>query len=626
VACGRGGKLARAVLTVLLVGGLIFLVACFKGGPIPTGAPVSITLIPNTTDVTPGQSVTVTADVYDQTGQGATWTISPLNFGTFSKESTMSVTYTPPNSFATTETVTITATSIADPTVTSSVQITATPLSVSFSPPSAQTLNQGEGQTCPSQPLILSSCLLIQAAVNGDNTSKGVRWTLSPSSGAGSLSSIQPLSVIYVAPLIVSAPTTVTVTATSVASPIALQSLNITVLPSGGGLNVAMVNVDGGPVPGQVYANAAFTSLTICKPGSTTACQNISGILVDTGSYGLRILQSGIPQLKLTQLLDANGNILENCDSFPDGSFLWGPVALADIYIAGEFASSAPVQVVNDSVNEVVPDGCANGGNNLNTSQLLGANGILGIGPEPNDCTVGGVNYCDGSSQTVPPNVYYACPSVGCKSSDSPVIVPAIRQVANPVFLLNQDSNGVILRFPQVSESEVSLQGTMVFGIGTETGSTFYAENGLGNATVFTLDASDHFTTVFNGQSLTGSSFDSGSDGLFFPDELPTCAQHTEFYCPASVTELSATIEGTSQERVLVDFSVANADDLLSSFPNDAVFPALAGPQGNFGSCKDGNASCVFDWGLPFFYGRSVYTAIDTQTVTGAPRPPWWAY
>jgi hypothetical protein len=597
----------RTVLTLLLAGGLIFSVACFKAGPPMTGAPVSISLLASASSVTSGQSVTVTASVYDQSGQGANWTISPVNFGALSKESTTSVTYTAPNNFSTGVTITITATAVSDPTVTSSVQIVATPISVSLSPPSAQTLNQGDQ-------------LFIFANVNGDTSSKGVTWALSPASGAGSLINQQPLLVTYVAPSVVSSPVTATLTATSVANPNGVNTIKITAFPSGGGLNVAVVNVNGGPVPGQVYPNGAFTSLTLCKPGSTTACQNIAGILVDTGSYGLRILQSQIPQLKLTQLMDGNANILEDCYAFPDGSFLWGPVSLADIYIAGEFASAAPIQVISNIVHETVPDGCSNGGNNQNTPQLLGVNGILGVGPEPNDCTIAGVNYCDGSSQAVPPNVYYACPTTGCLSSDSPVIVPATRQVANPVALFNADFNGVILQLPPVTASEPGLQGTMTFGINTE------GNNGLGSATIFTLDASDHFTTIFNGQTLTKSFINSGANALFFPDTLPTCTSNAQFFCPASLTNLSATIQGASQGTGEVDFSVENADTLFSDFPNYAVFDTLAGPQGTFNSCIGGNASCVFEWGFPFFYGRSVYTAIDGQSVPGAPPTPWVAY
>jgi hypothetical protein len=260
-----------------------------------------------------------------------------------------------------------------------------------------------------------------------------------------------------------------------------------------------------------------------------------------------------------------------------------------------------------------VPDSCSNGGtNNLNTPQLLGANGILGVGPEPTDCTLAGVNLCDGSSQSTPPNLYYTCPSTGCAATDSPVIVPAAQQVTNPVIEFSnvssftRDNNGVILQFPSVSGAESTVVGTLTFGIGTE------SNNQLGNATAFTLDSNDHFTTVFSGQTLTNSFIDSGSEALFFPDSLPICTVSTQFFCPSFLlSDLSAKNEGKTQGQSTVTFSVDNADNLFSTYPGFAAFSTLAGPEGTYQSCSDENSSCVFDWGLPFFYGRTVYTHID---------------
>jgi hypothetical protein len=476
---------------------------------------------------------------------------------------------------------------------------------------SAQTINQG------SQLLITA----ISPGTGGGNVD--AVWSLSPASGAGSLSSQTGSFVTYVAPSTVASATTVIVTAQSVGSS-ATGSLQITVLPSGAGPNVTTVEVNGGPVPGLVYPNAAFTSVTLCNP-SSSVCQTIDGILVDTGSSGLRILQSEIPLLSLHSFVDGNGNTLQNCNSQVDGSYLWGPVSLFDVYVGGEVASSVPIQVIS-SANITVPASCSNGGTNENTAQLLGANGILGVGPEPTDCTVGGINYCDGVAQPIPPNLYYTCPSVGCATGDSAVIVSKQQQVANPIPFFTStssgsDTNGVILQLPAVSGNETSLNGLMIFGIGTE------ANNALGSATIFTLDSSDHFTTLFGSQTLTSSFIDSGSNGFFFPDTLPTCAVNTQYFCPSSVTNLSATNTGATQGEAVVAFSVDNADSLLATYPSDAVFGNLAGPEGTYNTCADGKGSCTFDWGLPFFYGRSVYTAIDGQTLpSGLPKGPWWAF
>ena len=56
--------------------------------------------------------------------------------------------------------------------------------------------------------------------------------------------------------------------------------------------NVVSVVVNGGP--GGDSVNTAYTTVTVCAPGSTTNCQTIDNIQVDTGSYGLRLLASAL--------------------------------------------------------------------------------------------------------------------------------------------------------------------------------------------------------------------------------------------------------------------------------------------------------------------------------------------
>ncbi len=406
---------------------------------------------------------------------------------------------------------------------------------------------------------------------------------------------------------------------------------------SGGGgtggntANVLAVAVDGGPTAtqpsGSIYENGLFATATICAPGSTSNCVTVDHLLVDTGSYGLRVLQSELGSLALPTVNAANGSQAYDCVSFVDGAFLWGPVVAATVTLGSETATSVPIQTIATSTANI-PTSCSNGGSNQNTQQLLGANGILGVGLEPTDC--GGA--CDPSGGlTAPPSpAYYTCASSGC----TPAFVAQANQVTNPVVMFPTDNNGVIVELPTVSGEAATVNGSLIFGIGTE------SNNKLpGSAKVFTL-VCDTFNTTYAGQTFSitnpsnctgpGSFIDSGSNGLYFPDvnnSIPTCPTNTpvgdlsSFYCPSSQISLSATNadpnNGTSETT---SFNVDNAENLFtnSSTSSDAAFAALGGTQ---------PSGAGFDWGLPFFYGRNVYSAIDGQTPpSGAAAAPWWAY
>ncbi len=396
--------------------------------------------------------------------------------------------------------------------------------------------------------------------------------------------------------------------------------------------NTMAIAVNGGPTVGQagggIYPNAAFASATICAPGSTSSCVTVSGLLLDTGSTGLRVLQSALSSLNLPSVDASNSSAAYDCVSFVDGSYLWGPVQGADVTLGAETATNLPIQVISTSND--APSSCSNGSTiNANSLATLGANGILGVGVEQTDCFYEGASACDPAFGLASPPypAYYTCSGTSC----SPAFIATGNQVANPVVLFPKDNNGVIVELPAVSGSAASVSGSLVFGIGTESNNQLPS-----GASIFTLTCDD-FGTTFDGQkyditnasncSGSGSFIDSGSNGLYFPDasNIPTCPKDTSvgdlssFYCPSSTENLSATMTAADGTTKNVSFSVQNAESLFTgSTDSDAALGGLAGT----------NPSGVgFDWGLPFFYGVNLYSAIDGQAMpSGAPAAPWWAY
>jgi hypothetical protein len=474
------------------------------------------------------------------------------------------------------------------------------PAAISLSPNVPQVLNQ-------------AMALTVSAVVSNDPSKKGVTWSLSPN--VGSMIYQTSTSTTYQAPDNVTKNFIVTLTATSVANPIETAPLVITVVAQGQ-QNVQPIAVDGGPNPNQPNLNVPYTSVLICAPG-TSNCQTIDGILVDTGSVGLRIFRSelSIP----LQPINLSGGSLNACASFANMQFLWGQVAPADVYLAGERASGISVQLIGDPTEFSIPGSCSNGGTDANSQQVFPGNGILGVGDEPTDCTASGVNYCDPNSVSNPPPKYFVCfGSQGC----APTLLSKVQQLANPVAAFTTDNNGEIVEFPPVGTAMATIAGTMTFGINTQ------SNNGLGSATVFAIDTHNFFTTVFGGQDLTKSYIDSGSNELFFPNipGIQLCSDGSSF-CPANPPALlSAMNEGANNVGTgTVNFQVDNYQTDIENNPGATAFGYIAA-SGGTSSCQNGEGECTFDWGLPFFYGRRVLTSIDLETVANEPKTPWWAY
>lgn len=461
----------------------------------------------------------------------------------------------------------------------SSVASTITSVSVTCSP-SSVTSNQ------------TSSC---SATVSGTgNFSSAVAWSAS----AGSVDA----SGLFTVPSVSSA-TSVTITATSTQDQTKSGSTTVTVDPTATAYNVLPIIIDGGP-PGIApnYVNGLFTSVRVCAPGNTTQCQTIDHVLVDTGSVGLRLLSAagdGEFSLSLPQQKAPDGNTLAECLQFVDGSFIWGPVATADIYLGDEVASSTPIQVIAPADAPQAPSSCSNTGVNNSTLSLLGANGILGVGLFLQDCG-------EACSQQ-PYNLYYSCPNTGCVETT----VPTAQQVQNPVALFANDNNGVIVELPTISSTgQATVNGSLVFGIGTQ------SNNGLNSAVVYTASAVGSFTVTYNGKSYASSFIDSGSNGLYFLTSadtgLPLCSTGPAFYCPTTEKSFTTTNTGNNGVNNTVAFNIANAETLFDS--GNTAFNNLGGIF-----------SGAFDYGLPFFFGRNLYVAIENQNTPGGVGP-YWAY
>ena len=545
-----------------------------------------ITVTPANPSIAPGasQQFTATGTFSNGTTQDLTSLVTWTSSGVVQISNTGLV--TAPGSGAT-GTATITATSgsgtisgftslsVTGSTVnTTPVSITVTPANPSIAPGASQqftatgTFSNGTTQDLTSQ-VTWSSSGVVQISNTGLATS--------PSSGSTGTATITATSGT------VSGATKLTVTSVSTAA-----------------ANVMAISVNGSLCSSATsagYFNKPCVSVTVCIPGTST-CQTLNDILLDTGSYGLRIFKQkpGMPGLSLAlpQVPSGSGSLTE-CTDFADGSSIWGPVQLASIQLGGEPPVQVPIQVIDASFGKssLCPSLCADDTQHCPPDPdpvTAGYTGILGVGSSVYDCGSQCANAAGNGN-------YFSCVGSSCVGTK----VASVNQVQNPVASLPQDYNGLVVQLPGVQLGGISSQnGFLILGINTQT------NNIPASQTVISTDQYGEFTTTFNGDHST-SFLDTGSNALYFASALPPCSNVSplsDWYCPSVTTPLSATTGATANSQPeTVNFYIGNFSSLTSA--NNQVFSEIGGTD---------MGGSYFDWGLPFFMGRSVFVGIGGKT------------
>lgn len=364
--------------------------------------------------------------------------------------------------------------------------------------------------------------------------------------------------------------------------------------PQGAVNNVVPMVVNAGP-PKTGDFNVPFISVTVCAPG-TSDCATIDDVSVDTGSTGLRLIASVLPSgFTLPQAQASNGSALAECYTFEDG-YTWGAIRSADVKLGGEVAANTPIHIIGDPAFTSVPTACSSAGQAEDTVSAFGGNGLIGINQIFPDCG----SACTGADPA--PANYYSCSGSACAVA----AVDLADQVTNPIAAFASDNNGAVLEFPSVpATGAATLTGSLTFGIGTQ------SDNGLGSATVMTVDDVGNMTTVYNAQTLSMSYIDSGTTELDFTDStIKQCTgDNAGYYCPSSTVSASAQNKGLNGATTTVSFSVANANTLFNT--SDTAFDDIAAT----------GTSGTFAWGFPLFVGRSVFIGLQGKSTPGGPGP-----
>jgi hypothetical protein len=376
-------------------------------------------------------------------------------------------------------------------------------------------------------------------------------------------------------------------------------------------VNTTALTVDSGPAGVTGAVNHAYVTVRVCVPGSQTQCADIDHVLLDTGSWGLRLVRSVLTAhgVTLSAETDAQGQAIEECVTFGGGQ-TWGPVAPADVSLAGESAAKLPVQVMDDtSVGAPPPATCGANGTLLNGVSGFNANGVLGVGVFVQDCGAGCVNAAS------PAPIYYGCTAAGVCTAEN---VALANQVTNPVAMFAADNNGLIVNLPnlQNANGDLSVQGEVVFGIGTQTDNALPSASAL---TVLGTDANGDFTATYNGATTSQPALiDSGADLYSFNDPtIAVCASgpFVGYYCPAVAPQSVFAVNtgvGVNNATNTVNFAIADPNTFVA---NATAFVNLGG----------GGGATHFTWGMPFFYGRKIYVGID-QRIAGTYTGPYYAY
>lgn len=377
----------------------------------------------------------------------------------------------------------------------------------------------------------------------------------------------------------------------------------------------ASVYIDQQGPGGASSVNQLFTTIKVCVPG-TSNCQVIDHIVVDTGSVGLRLFSSTLSSGQtFPAVRNAAGMPSFSCVRFLDLTNLWGAVVSADVTLGNQTASNLSMQVMDPTFASLETGNCP--GNTMGSPTVMGANGIIGVGLMKQDCGVG----CTPANGTAANGSYYACTSQSCTSVAGTTLAAA-SQLQNAVSMFASNNDGLAVQLTSVTNPVATANGSLLFG-STNPAVTLalpamtklnLASSWNGYMILSFASASTWFAPSSPVNAYSSSFLDTGSNGLYFSGNasmLPTCASMAYFYCPAGTVSVTGmTMNGSSSGTKTISgtaFQIANVTGMNLSY---AVQPMLGGP---IGAGADPN---MFDLGLPFFYGRTIFIGFETNSST----------
>lgn len=339
--------------------------------------------------------------------------------------------------------------------------------------------------------------------------------------------------------------------------------------------------------------NRPFVTVTLCVPGTDT-CQTIDHVLLDTGSDGLRVPASILKNAAMYPQLMLDNQPLYTCANYAAG-YDFGSMNLTDVVWGGETAKSVPFQIIDDSQPQVgIPASCDATGSYFDFI-AAGQNAIIGVRNSVFDA-----------------DTNYTCVNGTCNPVTN---LPESMLIASPVIRMPVDNNGVLLQFPNIpANGATSFTGTLTFGINTQSNNTVKSNVNL----LYTRDSL--FNASYNNTNYQGT-FDSGTPFIIFSDNtLPLCTGEFEgFYCPSSPMQINAVFTSyDGRNQVNSSYPLANpAIYWGNAIAGNTLLPYAGAPCAGCESFADS----IFLWGLPYFYGKTVYSIFPGAMVNGESAP-----
>ena len=353
--------------------------------------------------------------------------------------------------------------------------------------------------------------------------------------------------------------------------------------PPAVGSNQMLVTVESYSAIDTPTVNIPYVTLRVCDASGN--CRTIDHVVLDTGSYGLRVLQSAVSGLDLPADTTTGGASLAECARFL-GGYIWGAVSHATVGLGGETAGPLPIQVIGASGLPAAPSGCSSGSTDVGTLQKLQGNGLLGVGHFVTD-----------------PGPYYGCTATSCTELTPQPAASA--KVSNPVAMLaSSDNNGIVLAMPAVADTgAATTYGVLSLGVGTQ------SDNSVAGFSVIPADTRGNLTVTLQGQAYPGSFLDSGSNFYFAAlSGVPVDSQGN--YVPSSLLNLPITLSASSgaaypaslnSQMLVANYSSLNFASLVAF--NDIATQVSTSPP-------------IVDLGMPYFYGKQV-----AYVINGMPSP-----